>query len=267
MAEQIITEATVSLDVDAGNDPAAVITYLADSLGAAGRTKSASCSLHILNDGQQRPSAWYFPQDAGGDPTLFVEHHGAGNRARVQGAGEGQQCSARRVEQRGVGHLVPPLERQALVLRGVSGVDADERHLLLGQFAGGVAEQREPVGGDLRGVVETQRVARTRRGHADFPEEAAHRGARFGGEILVGQRQNEEMTALSRASNAQNDEVKKISAWAAIGFAPTTIASIYGMNFKHMPELHWLLGYPFAVLLMVMAAGILYVLFKRRGWI
>ncbi len=56
--------------------------------------------------------------------------------------------------------------------------------------------------------------------------------------ILVGQRQNEEMTALSRASNAQNDEVKKISAWAAIGFAPTTIASIYGMNFDHMPELH-----------------------------
>jgi magnesium transporter len=85
--------------------------------------------------------------------------------------------------------------------------------------------------------------------------------------ILVGQRQNEEMTALSRASNAQNDEVKKISAWAAIGFAPTTIASIYGMNFRHMPELKWFLGYPFALLLMVLAAGVLYVLFKRRGWI
>jgi magnesium transporter len=85
--------------------------------------------------------------------------------------------------------------------------------------------------------------------------------------ILVGQRQNEEMTALSRASNAQNDEVKKISAWAAIGFAPTTIASIYGMNFHNMPELKWYLGYPFALLLMVLAAGVLYLLFKRRGWI
>ncbi|WP_375479467.1 magnesium and cobalt transport protein CorA [uncultured Jatrophihabitans sp.] len=85
--------------------------------------------------------------------------------------------------------------------------------------------------------------------------------------ILVAQKQNEEMTALSRTSNAQNDEVKKISAWAAILFAPTTIASIYGMNFKHMPELHWFLGYPFAILLMVMVSAGLYIVFKRRGWI
>ncbi len=85
--------------------------------------------------------------------------------------------------------------------------------------------------------------------------------------ILVAQKQNEEMTALSRTSNAQNDEVKKISAWAAIGFAPTTIASIYGMNFTHMPELGWYFGYPFAISLMVAAGVILYVLFKKRGWI
>ena len=83
----------------------------------------------------------------------------------------------------------------------------------------------------------------------------------------MAQKQNEEMTALSRTSNAQNDEVKKISAWAAIGFAPTTIASIYGMNFTHMPELGWYLGYPFAISLMVAAGVILYVLFKKRGWI
>jgi magnesium transporter len=85
--------------------------------------------------------------------------------------------------------------------------------------------------------------------------------------ILVAEKQNEEMTALSRTSNAQNDEVKKISAWAAIGFAPTTIASIYGMNFRNMPELHWYLGYPFALLLMVLAGVVLYALFKHRGWI
>ena len=85
--------------------------------------------------------------------------------------------------------------------------------------------------------------------------------------ILVAQKQNDEMTALSRTSNAQNDEVKKISAWAAIGFAPTTIASIYGMNFTHMPELSWYFGYPFALGLMVVAAVVLYGLFKRRGWI
>jgi magnesium transporter len=85
--------------------------------------------------------------------------------------------------------------------------------------------------------------------------------------ILVAQKQNEEMTALSRTSNAQNDEVKKISAWAAIGFAPTTIASIYGMNFQHMPELRWYLGYPFALGLMVLAAVVLYALFKKRDWL
>src|SRR5579875_1798196 len=85
--------------------------------------------------------------------------------------------------------------------------------------------------------------------------------------ILVAQKQNEEMTALSRTSNAQNDEVKKISAWAAIGFAPTTIASIYGMNFRRMPELHWYYGYPYAIGLMLLVSLVLYVVFKRRGWI
>jgi magnesium transporter len=85
--------------------------------------------------------------------------------------------------------------------------------------------------------------------------------------ILVAQKQNEEMTALSRTSNMQNDEVKKISAWAAIGFAPTAIASIYGMNFTNMPELKWYLGYPFALGLMVLTAVLLYVAFKRRGWL
>jgi len=85
--------------------------------------------------------------------------------------------------------------------------------------------------------------------------------------ILVAQKQNEEMTALSRTSNAQNDEVKKISAWAAILFAPTLVGTIYGMNFDNMPELHWHFGYPFAVFSMFMVSFVLYLVFKRRGWI
>ena len=68
---------------------------------------------------------------------------------------------------------------------------------------------------------------------------------------LLGQRQNEEMRHLTEASLAQNEEVKKISAWAAILFAPTLVGTIYGMNFDDMPELHWQLGYPLALLLMV----------------
>jgi magnesium transporter len=84
---------------------------------------------------------------------------------------------------------------------------------------------------------------------------------------LVGLQQNEEVKALTEASIQQNDEVKKISAWAAILFAPTLIAGIYGMNFEHMPELQWLFGYPFALVLMLIVAVSLYLIFKRRDWL
>jgi magnesium transporter len=84
---------------------------------------------------------------------------------------------------------------------------------------------------------------------------------------LVAQQQNEEMKALGEASNAQNEEVKRISAWAAILFAPTLVGTVYGMNFDHMPELHWTLGYPFALLLMLAVSVILYLIFKRREWL
>jgi len=84
---------------------------------------------------------------------------------------------------------------------------------------------------------------------------------------LVGQRQNEEMARMTQAGFEQNEQVKRISSWAAILFAPTLIAGIYGMNFDNMPELKWTLGYPFAVLMMVLGGVILYVVFKRRGWL
>ena len=65
----------------------------------------------------------------------------------------------------------------------------------------------------------------------------------------------------------QNDDMRKISAGAALIVVPTLIAGVYGMNFKHMPELGWTYGYPFALLLMAAAAGGLWVLFKRSGWL
>jgi len=61
--------------------------------------------------------------------------------------------------------------------------------------------------------------------------------------------------------------VKRISAWAAILFAPTLVGTVYGMNFERMPELHWALGYPFALLLMLMVSLSLYAVFKHRGWL
>ena len=84
---------------------------------------------------------------------------------------------------------------------------------------------------------------------------------------LVSQKQNEEMKNLTEASYAQNEEVKKVSAWAAILFAPTLIGTVYGMNFDRMPELHWLLGYPFALTLMLFTSLTLYAIFKRRRWL
>lgn len=84
---------------------------------------------------------------------------------------------------------------------------------------------------------------------------------------LVGERQSDETRRLTEASLQQNEEVKRISAWAAILFAPTLVGTIYGMNFEAMPELTWEFGYPFALLLMAIVCGGLYVVFKRRGWL
>ncbi|MDQ1130616.1 magnesium and cobalt transport protein CorA [Microbacterium sp. SORGH_AS_0888] len=77
---------------------------------------------------------------------------------------------------------------------------------------------------------------------------------------LVARRQTE-------VNLAQNEQVKKISSWAAIIFAPGLIAGIYGMNFENMPELHWEYGYPLAILAMLGFAGGLYVAFKKRKWL
>ncbi|GIF47999.1 magnesium transporter [Asanoa ferruginea] len=84
---------------------------------------------------------------------------------------------------------------------------------------------------------------------------------------LVSQAQNEEVRRLNEASFTQNEEIKKVSAWAAILFAPTLIGTVYGMNFDHMPELHWRFGYPYAIGLMLLTSLTLYLVFKRRRWL
>jgi magnesium transporter len=72
---------------------------------------------------------------------------------------------------------------------------------------------------------------------------------------------------LTLISVRQNDQTKKISAWAAILIVPTLIAGIYGMNFDYMPELHWAFGYPFALALMVSISAGLYAVFKHIEWL
>jgi len=64
----------------------------------------------------------------------------------------------------------------------------------------------------------------------------------------------------------QNDVVKTLTIVSVVGVPPVLVAGIYGMNFAHMPELHWPLGYPFALLLMVVSGLLPLVWFKWRGW-
>ncbi|SFN65666.1 CorA-like Mg2+ transporter protein [Streptomyces sp. cf124] len=72
---------------------------------------------------------------------------------------------------------------------------------------------------------------------------------------------------ISAGQGYLGDNFKKISSWAAILFAPTLVGTIYGMNFENMPELGWTFGYPFAIGLMGVVCGSLYVIFKRRDWL
>lgn len=72
---------------------------------------------------------------------------------------------------------------------------------------------------------------------------------------------------LAQVSVQQNEDMRKISAWVAIMAIPTMIAGFYGMNFVHMPELHWQVSYPLVVLIMVAACVTLYRLFRRSGWL
>ena len=72
---------------------------------------------------------------------------------------------------------------------------------------------------------------------------------------------------LAQVSNRLNVVMKKLTSWAAIVLVPTLIAGIYGMNFRHMPELDWTFGYPFALGTMLVAALLLYRGFRKRGWL
>jgi magnesium transporter len=72
---------------------------------------------------------------------------------------------------------------------------------------------------------------------------------------------------LTRVTVQQNDDMRKISSYVALAAVPTLIAGIYGMNFDHMPELHWQFGYPYAIGLMALVVFTLYRAFKRSGWL
>jgi magnesium transporter len=73
--------------------------------------------------------------------------------------------------------------------------------------------------------------------------------------------------SLAVISNRLNEVMKSLTSWGAIILVPTLIAGIYGMNFRHMPELSWYIGYPLALALMLVSGVLLHRAFKRRGWL
>jgi magnesium transporter len=72
---------------------------------------------------------------------------------------------------------------------------------------------------------------------------------------------------LAQVGVRQNEDMRKISAWAAIAAVPTMVAGVYGMNFRHIPELEWRYGYPLVLVLLLVACTGLYRMFRRRGWL
>lgn len=84
---------------------------------------------------------------------------------------------------------------------------------------------------------------------------------------LAAQQQSEETRSLTEASLQQGEDVKRISSWAAILFAPTLVGTVYGMNFTNMPELHWHFGYPLALAAMVAMGVVLYLVFRHKRWL
>jgi magnesium transporter len=73
--------------------------------------------------------------------------------------------------------------------------------------------------------------------------------------------------SLARTTLADNEDMRKISAYAGIIAVPTAIAGIYGMNFRYMPELDWRYGYPLVMAVIVVICVVLYRSFKRNGWL
>jgi magnesium transporter len=72
---------------------------------------------------------------------------------------------------------------------------------------------------------------------------------------------------MAQSAHQLNEVMKKLTAWAAIILVPTLVAGIYGMNFRHMPELSWVVGYPLALGLMAVSSFWLYLGFRKRGWL
>jgi len=132
---------------------------------------------------------------------------------------------------------------------------------------------------EVRRAVQPLRVPMQRFVATDYPflnKEASHFFADIADHVIRVNEQVEKLDQLlssafeahlTMVSVQQNEDMRKISAWVAIGGVCTLIAGVYGMNFAHMPELHWSFGYPLALGIMAGLSFLLYRAFKRAGWL
>jgi magnesium transporter len=115
---------------------------------------------------------------------------------------------------------------------------------------------------DLRAAPEMAALAAELRDVDDHLQRVAEQVANFD-ELLNALLDSQ----LARVSVQQNDDMRKISSWVAIAAVPTMLAGIYGMNFDHMPELHWTFGYPLLIAVMALVCTGLYRAFRKSGWL
>ena len=73
--------------------------------------------------------------------------------------------------------------------------------------------------------------------------------------------------SLAQLQVRQNEDMRRISAWVALAAIPTMVAGIYGMNFRHMPELEWQWSYPAVLGVLAVESALLFRYFKRNGWL
>ncbi|HEV7770579.1 MAG TPA: magnesium and cobalt transport protein CorA [Solirubrobacterales bacterium] len=176
-------------------------------------------------------------------------------------------------------HVVDGYEEAA------AGVDVDIQEVEREVFSGDRANPVERIYKLEREVLDFQRavaplaaeVEQIFRGHYEVVPDGLHEYfrdvhdhlRRVGGQI-AGFRQllDSALNAnLTQVSVRQNEDMRKISAWVAIIAVPTAVAGIYGMNFRHMPELDFQFGYPAVLVFIAVVCLVLYRRFKRAGWL
>jgi magnesium transporter len=161
----------------------------------------------------------------------------------------------------------------------LTGLDNDIDEIESQVFAGGRHNHAERIFKLKREVLEFRRAIRPLADAVESLTEHEHAGEHFRDVqdhlIRVGDHVESYETILVSALNAnlaqvgvqQNEDMRKISAWAGIITVPTMIAGVYGMNFDHMPELRWYYGYPLVLAVMLTICIALYRNFKRSGWL